>query len=120
LIQESARHVSAGVQLVHETGQALGSIVTQVSEVDGLVSEIAASAHEQATGLQQVNVAVNQMDQMVQQNAAMVEQSTAATRALAQEAVELDRMVGRFEVGKQASSQSPARDGQQRLRQVYG
>ncbi len=99
LIQESASHVSAGVQLVGQTGQALQSIGQAVTEVDGLVSEIAASAREQATGLQEVNIAVTEMDRMVQQNAAMVEQSTAATRSLAQEAVELDRMVGRFEVG---------------------
>jgi methyl-accepting chemotaxis protein len=64
-------------------------------------------------------VAVNQMDQMVQQNAAMVEQSTAATRALAQEAVELDRMVGRFEVSHAAPEQGAARGVQRRLHEVY-
>ena len=99
LIQESADHVGSGVRLVGETGQALLTIGQSVTEVDGLVSEIAASANEQATGLQEVNIAVTQMDRMVQQNAAMVEQSTAATRALGQEAVQLEQMVGRFETG---------------------
>jgi methyl-accepting chemotaxis protein len=115
LIQESALHVSSGVQLVGETGQALNSIGEKVTEVDGLVSEIAASAKEQATGLEEVNVAVNQMDQMVQQNAAMVEQSTAATRSLAQEAVELDRMVGRFDVGGPAQGHEAIQRDRRRI-----
>ena len=105
LIQESAAHVGSGVRLVGETGQALLTIGQTVTEVDSLVAEIAASANEQATGLQEVNIAVTQMDRMVQQNAAMVEQSTAATRALGQEAVQLEQMVGRFETGASRSGQ---------------
>ena len=76
------------------------------AEIDGLVSEIAASAQEQATGLQQVNTAVNQMDQVTQQNAAMVEESTAASHSLAQEAEALAGSVARFEIGAVAA---PAR-----------
>ena len=78
------------------------------AEINGLVAEIAASAQEQATGLQQVNTAVNQMDQVTQQNAAMVEESTAASHALAQEAEELSRLIGRFNVGE-AATVSPIR-----------
>jgi methyl-accepting chemotaxis protein len=87
------------VELVGETGQALGQIVAQVAEIDAVVGEIAASAQEQATGLGQVNTAVNQMDQVVQQNAAMVQQSTAAALALSQEAGDLAQLLGRFETG---------------------
>ena len=50
-------------------------------------------------GLAEVNQAVNQMDQVTQQNAAMVEQSTAASHALSNEAAELERLIGRFQVG---------------------
>ena len=71
-------------------------IVAQVGQINGVVSEIAASAQEQATGLEQVNVAVTQMGQATQQNAAMVEQSTAASHQLAAEAAELTRLVGAF------------------------
>ena len=82
-----------------ETGQALGRIVTQVTQLNGLVVELAASAKEQATGLGEVNAAVNQMDQVTQQNAAMVEQATAASHSLAGEAHELARLVGQFRIG---------------------
>ena len=79
LISASGQQVSTGVKLVSETGQALERIVSQVGQLNGLVTELAASAKEQATGLSEVNTAVNQMDHVTQQNAAMVEQSTAAS-----------------------------------------
>jgi methyl-accepting chemotaxis protein len=100
LILDSSRQVAAGVGLVAQTGKALDGIVSQVVEINALVTEIAASAQEQAAGLAEVNTAVNQMDQATQQNAAMVEQSTAASRALAQQAEDLSRLVAQFNTGR--------------------
>ena len=105
LINTSSTQVGRGVSLVAETGKALQLIVAQVAEINGVVGEIAASAQEQATGLHQVNTAVNQMDQVTQQNAAMVEESTAASHALASEALELARLIGQFKTG---AGQAPA------------
>ncbi|WP_419251765.1 methyl-accepting chemotaxis protein [Caulobacter sp. ErkDOM-YI] len=99
LIRTSTEQVGRGVRLVGETGETLDQILVQVAEINDLVGEIAASSKEQAVGLAEVNQAVNQMDQVTQQNAAMVEQSTAASHALASEAAELERLVGRFQVG---------------------
>jgi methyl-accepting chemotaxis protein len=120
LISTSGGQVATGVELVGETGRALERIVAQVTEINGVVSEIAASAREQSTGLHEVNTAVNQMDQMTQQNAAMVEQSTAASHSLAQESAELARLVRQFKVGgagaqsrlepAQAGRHAPARN----------
>jgi methyl-accepting chemotaxis protein len=100
LIAASEHQVETGVKLVSETGQALGRIVAQVTQLNGLVMELAASAKEQATGLGEVNSAVNQMDRVTQQNAAMVEQSTAASHSLSDEAEELARLVGQFRIGQ--------------------
>ncbi|MBA3999735.1 methyl-accepting chemotaxis protein [Brevundimonas sp.] len=111
LISSSGTQVGAGVNLVGQTGEALNRIVERVAEIDGLITEISASAQEQATGLQQVNTAVNQMDQVTQQNAAMVEESTAASHSLAQEADALDQSVSRFQIeeqGRRASTPAPA------------
>jgi methyl-accepting chemotaxis protein len=105
LIQASSTQVGSGVDLVGQAGQALERIVAQISDLNAVVVEIAASAKEQATGLAEVNTAVNQMDQVTQQNAAMVEQSTAASRALAQEAAELGQLIGRFQVGAAAAGE---------------
>lgn len=99
LISASTGQVAQGVQLVGETGLALTRIVTQVAEINTIVTEIAASANEQAHGLEQVNTAVNEMDQVTQQNAAMVEEATAATQTLAQQTEELANLVSRFKTG---------------------
>ena len=109
LISASSAQVGAGVRLVGETGQALVGIVERVTEIDGLIAEIALSSQEQATGLAQVNTAVNQMDQVTQQNAAMVEEATAAASNLRSEAVELARLVGGFQVGGAAARPELAR-----------
>jgi methyl-accepting chemotaxis protein len=100
LISTSGTQVQSGVRLVGATGEALARIVAQVERLNMLVSDIAASAVEQATGLAQVNSAVNQMDQVTQQNAAMVEEATAAGHALKEEAHELARLVGQFQIGE--------------------
>ena len=107
LISASGTQVSQGVNLVGQTGDALGRIVDRVAQIDSLVREIAASAQEQATGLAQVNAAVNQMDQVTQQNAAMVEESTAACHALASEAADLSASVARFEVSQKLATKPP-------------
>ena len=104
LISASGTQVATGVKLVGETGQALGRIVAQVSQLNGLVVELAASAKEQSTGLGEVNSAVNQMDQVTQQNAAMVEQATAASHGLSGEAQELGRLVGQFRIGESVAA----------------
>ena len=109
LISASTTQVGSGVKLVGQTGEALQRIVDRVAEIDGLVSEIAASAQEQAIGLAEVNTAVNQMDQVTQQNAAMVEQSTAASHSLAQEAEALQASVAQFKVGSGAHEAAPPR-----------
>jgi methyl-accepting chemotaxis protein len=107
LIRASSEQVDKGVRLVGETGQTLDQILVQVGEINDLVGEIATSSKTQATGLAEVNAAVSQMDQVIRQNAAMVEQSTAASRVLAAEAAELERLIGGFQVGAQVHEYRP-------------
>jgi methyl-accepting chemotaxis protein len=98
LISASTAQVDHGVKLVAATGQSLERILAQVTEINRVVSDIAAGAQEQATGLQEVNIAINQMDQVTQQNASMVEESTAASHSLSQETDQLSGLVGQFQV----------------------
>jgi methyl-accepting chemotaxis protein len=104
LIANSTAQVDRGVKLVGESGASLDGIVSKVSEIDGLISEIARSSQEQATGLNQVNSAVNQMDQVTQQNAAMVEETTAAAANLRTEAHELSDLMTRFHTGQEQAT----------------
>jgi len=100
LISASTAQVGQGVKLVAQTGEALGRIVAQVVEINGVITDIAASAQEQATGLQQVNAAVNEMDGVTQKNAAMVEETTAASHALAGETEQLGRLIARYRIAQ--------------------
>jgi len=104
LISASGAHVASGVSLVGETGKALQRIATQIAEINGVITDIAASAQEQATGLNEVNAAVNDMDRVTQQNAAMVEEAAAAGQALANEAENLSHLMGQFKVGAYLAS----------------
>ena len=100
LISTSTTQVSHGVALVAETGSSLERIMAQVTEINNVVSEIAAGAKEQSTALEEVNSVINQMDQVTQQNAAMAEESTAASSALAEETEQLSVLIGQFQVGR--------------------
>ncbi|UWQ75149.1 CHASE3 domain-containing protein [Leisingera sp. M658] len=110
LIGDSSRQVGEGVDLVGRAGDALQSIVGQVSHISQLVSEIAEGAEEQSTGLLEINTGVTQLDQVTQQNAAMVEEATAAGHLLNSDAGKLSDLVARFQVaggGTLAAASAP-------------
>jgi methyl-accepting chemotaxis protein len=109
LISASSTQVEQGVDLVAKAGQALERIVSQIAEMNTVISDIAVGAQEQATGLDQINTTINQMDQGTQQNAAMAEQSTAAIYALAKDSDELVHLVSQFELGEEAAAEPEAK-----------
>jgi methyl-accepting chemotaxis protein len=99
LIQSSEGKVRSGVTLVHESGSALENIVTSVERVTATIEEIAVASREEAQGIDQVNRAVAQMDHVVQANAARTEELSSTADALAEQASQLQALVGRFTVG---------------------
>ncbi|MBN9029945.1 MAG: hypothetical protein BGO05_19300 [Rhizobiales bacterium 63-7] len=107
LIVNSASQVSAGVQLVSDTGKALEQIGDYVSAIDENVDAIATAASEQSAGLQQISAAVNSIDEMTQKNAAMVEETTAISHTLAEEASVLDSLVKRFKLNRRNAIREP-------------
>jgi methyl-accepting chemotaxis protein len=104
LIQDSVKKVEDGSVLVTQSGQTLEQIVAAVKKVSDIVAEIAAASREQSSGIEQVNRAVMQMDELTQQNAALVEQATAASQAMAQQAGELNEMMGRYRLADSLSA----------------
>ncbi|MGR6431192.1 methyl-accepting chemotaxis protein [Rhizobium sp. PAMB 3174] len=96
LIEQAASEVSSGVTHVQKTGQVLGAISGQITEISNHVNGIATAAQDQASALHEVNGTVNQMDQMTQANAAMVEESNALSQQLAEEADMLMQLVNQF------------------------
>jgi len=100
LIEDSVDKVQTGAELVDASGLTLNEIVTSITKVADIVSEMAAASQEQSAGIEQVNKAVIQMDQMTQQNSALVEEAASASRALQEQAVQLDEVIGFFKVSQ--------------------
>ena len=99
LTNASEGHVSHGVAMVGRAGEALTSIIGQVTSVSGLVSEIADGVKTQSTGLVNINAAMRQLDTVTQQNTAMAEEASAASQLLQNEAQNLSGIVTRFDMG---------------------
>jgi methyl-accepting chemotaxis protein len=100
LISTSKGQVEQGVDLVTKAAAALERIVVQVSEINEVVSAIAASSQAQAIGLQQVNTSMSHVDQATRQNVTIVAQSAKTAHSLARESEDLQRMIARFQIGR--------------------
>jgi len=103
LIEASFSDVLTGVELVNKTGEALGSIGSQVQIISEHFVTISQAAQEQSTGISEINSSVNAMDQITQQNAAMVEQTNAATQNLLGINQTLAELASRFSVSTRAT-----------------
>ena len=108
LISKSGIQVKRGVGLVGQMGNALGDIVTSVSEISNDVVGIAAAVQEQSGSLQEINTAMSQLDRVTQQNAAMFEETTAASHALTSEAKSLAETTQRFKITDRTPSDNVA------------
>ncbi len=104
LIEESAREVKGGVDLVGETGEALQAILDQILRVDDVLTGVSEAAEAQSRELQEVNAAMTQLNELTDQNTAVADASRVASTELADGAQRLARMVGEFDLGRQEHS----------------
>jgi methyl-accepting chemotaxis protein len=114
LIDTSAREVADGANLVKQTGDALGDIMTSVSTVTERIEGIFRASQEQATGVTEINQAISAIDTTTQKTAAISEESAAAATALAQRAADLQDLIGFFRsqeasVAPHSRQQAPTR-----------
>ena len=98
LVSDTVQKVQDGSDLVNQSGNQLGEIVSAVKKVADIIAEISAASIEQSAGIEQVNRAVMQMDQMTQQNAALVEEAAATSASMAHLASDLQKVVGKFKL----------------------
>ncbi len=96
LIESSVSKIGNGTQIAHQTGNALGRIVSGVTEMTSLVAEISSASNEQAQGISEINNGLCQIDQVTQQNTANAEESAAASEELSGQARQLHQMLSRF------------------------
>ena len=107
LISDSVEKVEAGSQLVNQAGATMDEIVSSITRVTDIMSEITSASAEQSDGIEQVNVAITQMDQVTQQNAALVEQAAAAAESMQDQAARLSEVVSIFKLGGEARMAAP-------------
>ncbi|WP_061908154.1 methyl-accepting chemotaxis protein [Devosia sp. Leaf420] len=109
LVEQSAREVAGGSQLVVDAAKKLDLMLDMARTSNGLMEGIARDSREQASAIDEVAVAVRQMDEMTQHNAALVEETNAAIEQTEGQATELDRMVDIFKLGHEApAARAPA------------
>ncbi|MVO14933.1 methyl-accepting chemotaxis protein [Parasedimentitalea huanghaiensis] len=118
LTNASEEHVSHGVEMVGRAGEALSSIITQVTSVSDLVTEISDGVRSQSTGLENINGAMQQLDAVTQQNTAMAEEASASSQMLQREAQNLSGIVTRFEMGDEGAVPDPFVEPEHSLRRA--
>ncbi len=96
LVVTSTDDVQAGVDLVGQTRQSLGAIISGLGDASTKAAEISAFSRDQASNIQTLNSDLEKIDLNSQHNAAMVEQSNAAARSLSQEAQSMAAIIGTF------------------------
>jgi len=106
LIDESAREVKGGVDLVGETGDALEAILDQIRRVDEVLSGVSDAAEGQSRELQAINGAMRSLSDLTTQNTEVADASRVSSTELAERAQHLARLVGEFDLGKPAAGRA--------------
>ncbi|HZX26224.1 MAG TPA: methyl-accepting chemotaxis protein, partial [Telluria sp.] len=106
LIDDSVGKVQDGARQVDQAGSTMTQIVDSIKRVADIMAEITAATGEQTAGIEQVNTAITQMDEATQQNASLVEEAAAAAGAMQEQAAELARLVGIFQIANQSAGRA--------------
>ncbi|GGL63790.1 methyl-accepting chemotaxis protein [Wenxinia marina] len=108
LIDESAGHVTQGVDLVAEASSELNRIFKGVGAISDRVGEVSATLTEQSTTLAEINAAIGELDSVTQNNAAMVQDTAQTSQLLNDDSGALADEVRRFKFHPAAQSDNAA------------
>jgi len=127
LIEESIGKIEKGAGFVNASGDALGKIVSAVSQVSEINAQLAEASQEQTAGIEQVNAAIMQMDSVTQNNAVLVEKASTASSSLENLARHLGQLVSFFRVDTGVQEQpvahvvqAPAKSAMQKVKWLRG
>lgn len=93
LMDVGRRKVENGTVTAKKCGDALDSILTNVTNTLNLVTEIAVASKEQSLGVSEVTKAMSQLDQVTQQNSELAHETSTAAVAFKQQAQNLNHVV---------------------------
>lgn len=119
LIEDSAKKVTSGADLVNQSSEILKEIVAKAKKVTDLVNEISNASKEQADGIDQVSKAIAQMDQVTQQNAANAEETASSSEELSAQAESLKALVDRIAKEVGTSENKTVSSGKSKGKKVF-
>lgn len=93
LVQSAKNKVQSGTVTAKRCGEILDEIVTNVTHVGSMVSEISNASQQQAQGVQEINKAMNELDTVAQQNNLASQQSSVSATELQTQVDRLKDMV---------------------------
>ncbi len=97
-MQQGTQKVSAGVELVNKTGEALTQIVQMVSESADMIRQIAVASEQQSVATQQIASDIENVAKVTKDSASGASESAKASQDLSQLAVELQHIVSGFKL----------------------
>ena len=113
MIESATKKVAHGMDIAEATATALGKIVSGVTKVSDLVSEIAVASNQQATGIAEVTTGITEVDSATQINTSSSEEMAASATSLADQAHLLLETLSRFRLRKADMQQNnPTRSRQ--------
>lgn len=103
-MEAGTKQAEEGVSSTSKAGDSLKAIIQVSEQVGGMITEIATAAAEQSATSEQVNSNVDQISKLVKESALGAQQSATACQDLSGLALDLQAMVGKFNLG---DSQDP-------------
>nr|WP_298376187.1 PAS domain-containing methyl-accepting chemotaxis protein [uncultured Halomonas sp.] len=89
LIDDSAKEINGGAELVKQAETSIEQVVTAVLKVNDILKDISMASDEQTQGIEEVNQAIAIMGSVTQQNAERVESSARAANSLDEQVTRL-------------------------------
>ena len=98
LLDNSMSKAQLGVQIAEETAASLSEILSNITQSNLLVAEIAKSSEEQSQGIEQINMGIDHVSQVVQQNCATAQESAAASEEMRSQSALLQQLIMQFKL----------------------
>ncbi|QHQ33923.1 methyl-accepting chemotaxis protein [Algicella marina] len=106
LIEATTSSVSQGVEMVEQTGTALGLITESLDALAGTISQIANSGREQFENIAEMRDNIRDMDGNIQSNASMASRSAAAAQALDSNISQLSAIAEKFRLEQEEATKT--------------
>ncbi len=98
LIELSKNAVAEGAEITQQAERSINSLDEQTRSLKNIVNNVATSSGKQSEMVESINREIRSITDGVQMNSATAEESAASSRELAELAVKLNNLIGRFKL----------------------